>query len=135
MHSSLAVTTDGLPLGLAAIKFWNRQKFKGTAALKRKINPTRVPIEQKESFRWLENMRQSMALFGAPRFCTHKGDSPLRADVVHVWTAPVGQEGWQRFGDRVRYIHVSGLCTRRQAAGHDGVGGAGPHQAAALAAR
>ena len=74
MHASLAVTTDGLPLGLAAIKFWNRQKFKGTAALKRKINPTRVPIEQKESFRWLENMRQSVALFGAPERCIHIGD-------------------------------------------------------------
>ncbi len=74
MHSSLAVTTDGLPLGLAAIKFWNRQKFKGTAALKRKINPTRLPIEQKESFRWLENMRQSIALFGAPERCIHVGD-------------------------------------------------------------
>lgn len=49
MHSSLAVTTEGLPLGLAAIKFWTRKKFKGTTALKRKINPTRVPIEQKES--------------------------------------------------------------------------------------
>ena len=57
MHSSLAVTTDGLPLGLAAIKFWNRQKFKGTAALKRKLNPTRVPIEQKESFKWLRSYR------------------------------------------------------------------------------
>jgi hypothetical protein len=74
MHASLAVTTGGLPLGLAAIKFWNRQKFKGTAALKRKINPTRVPIEQKESFRWLENMRQSTALFGAPERCIHIGD-------------------------------------------------------------
>ena len=40
MHSSLAVTLDGLPLGLCAIKFWTRDKFKGTAALKRKINPT-----------------------------------------------------------------------------------------------
>jgi hypothetical protein len=38
------VTTDGLPLGLAAVKFWNRKKFKGTAALKRKVNPTRVPF-------------------------------------------------------------------------------------------
>jgi len=44
MHSSLAVTTDGLPLGLSAVKFWTRDKFKGTAALKRKNNPTRVPI-------------------------------------------------------------------------------------------
>jgi hypothetical protein len=29
MHSSLAVTPEGLPLGLAAIKFWTRKKFKG----------------------------------------------------------------------------------------------------------
>ena len=58
MHSSLAVTTEGLPLGLAAVKFWTRQKFKGTAALKKKINPTRVPIQKKESIRWLENVRQ-----------------------------------------------------------------------------
>ena len=38
MHSSLAVTTEGLPLGLAAIKFWTRKEFKGCNALKRKIN-------------------------------------------------------------------------------------------------
>ena len=44
MHSSLAVTTDGLPLGLAAVKFWTRKKFKGTNALRGKVNPTRVPI-------------------------------------------------------------------------------------------
>jgi hypothetical protein len=74
MHSSLAVTVDGLPLGLAAIKFWTRAKFKGTAALKKKINPTRVPIEQKESIRWLENMRQSVALLGDPGRCVHIGD-------------------------------------------------------------
>ena len=62
MHSSLAVTTEGLPLGLAAVKFWTRKKFKGTAALKKKINPTRVPIEKKESIRWLENLKQSTEL-------------------------------------------------------------------------
>jgi hypothetical protein len=33
MHSSLLVTTDGVPLGLAAIKFWTRKKFKGTNSL------------------------------------------------------------------------------------------------------
>ena len=74
MHSSLAVTTEGLPLGLAAIKFWNRQKFKGTAALKKKINPTRIPIEQKESIRWLQNLRQSTATLGDPARCVHIGD-------------------------------------------------------------
>jgi hypothetical protein len=74
MHSSLAVTTEGLPLGLAAIKFWTRKKFKGTTALKRKINPTRVPIEQKESIRWLENLRQSTDLLATPGRCVHIGD-------------------------------------------------------------
>jgi len=74
MHSSLAVTTDGLPLGLSAVKFWTRKKFKGTAKLKKKINPTRVPIEKKESVRWLENMRQSIELLGSPERCVHVGD-------------------------------------------------------------
>ncbi len=74
MHSSLAVTTDGLPLGLAAIKFWTRKKFKGTNALKKKINPTRLPIEEKESIRWLENLKDSTHLFNDPDRCVHIGD-------------------------------------------------------------
>jgi Transposase DNA-binding len=74
MHSSLAVTTDGLPLGLTAIKFWSREKFKGTNALKKRINPTRVPIEEKESFRWLDNLRRSTELLERPDCCVHVGD-------------------------------------------------------------
>ncbi len=74
MHASLAVTTEGLPLGVAAIKFWSRKKFKGTRALKTKINPTRVPIETKESVRWLQNLEQSTALFADPARCVHVGD-------------------------------------------------------------
>lgn len=74
LHSSLAVTTEGLPLGLAAVKFWSRGEFKGTNALKRKINPARIPIETKESFRWLENVRQATALLGDPPRCIHIGD-------------------------------------------------------------
>lgn len=51
MHSSLVVTPERLPLGLAAAKFWTRSKFNGTNALKRHVNPTRVPIAEKESMR------------------------------------------------------------------------------------
>jgi hypothetical protein len=36
MHSTLAITLDGLPLGLAGIKFWTRKQFKGCNALKRR---------------------------------------------------------------------------------------------------
>jgi len=74
MHASLAVTTEGLPLGLGAVKFWTRTKFQGTAALKRTVNPTRVPIEQKESIRWLDNLRRTTELFGDPARCIHVGD-------------------------------------------------------------
>jgi hypothetical protein len=74
MHSSLAVTTEGLPLGLTAIKFWSRSKFKGTNALKRSVNPTRVPIEEKESIRWLENLKYSTELLGEAQRCVHIGD-------------------------------------------------------------
>jgi len=74
MHSSLVLTTAGLPLGLAAIKFWTRKKFKGADALKKKINPTRVPIAEKESVRWLENLKQSTATLGDPGRCVHIGD-------------------------------------------------------------
>lgn len=60
MHTSLAVTEDGVPLGVTALKVWTRSKFRGTAALKRVVNPTRVPIEGKESVRWLDNLRRSV---------------------------------------------------------------------------
>lgn len=74
MHSSLVVTADGLPLGLAAVKFWTRKHFKGTTALKRIINPTRIPIEEKESFKWLENIRQATDLLQRPADCIHVAD-------------------------------------------------------------
>jgi hypothetical protein len=57
-----------------AVTFWTRAKLKGTNALKRRVNPTRVPIEAKESIRWLENMRQATALLGGPARLVHIGD-------------------------------------------------------------
>jgi hypothetical protein len=74
MHSSLVVTTDGLPIGLEAVKFWIRKHFRGTNALKRTVNPTRIPIEEKESFKWLEDLRQTTALLTRPADCIHVGD-------------------------------------------------------------
>jgi hypothetical protein len=90
MHSSLAVTTEGLPLGLAAVKFWTRKKFKGTKALKRKINPTRVPIEKKESVRWLDNFRQSIALLGRPARFIHVGDRESDIFELYCLTRDLG---------------------------------------------
>ncbi|REJ65903.1 MAG: IS4 family transposase [Planctomycetota bacterium] len=73
MHSSLAITPRGKPLGLTAVKFWTRKRFKGLNKLKHRVNTTRIPIEQKESIRWLENLKQSTRLVNPDR-CIHIGD-------------------------------------------------------------
>ncbi len=85
MHSSLVVTREGLPLGIAAVKFWTRDKFKGTKALEKKVNPTRVPIEHKESIRWLQNLRQATELLGRPERCVHVGDR--ESDIYELFCA------------------------------------------------
>jgi hypothetical protein len=89
MHSSLAVTTEGPPLWVAAIKLRTRDRFKGANEIKRHVNPTRVPIEQKESVRWLHNLEQSTRLLGEPERCVHVGHR--ETDIFELfWTAQQG---------------------------------------------
>jgi hypothetical protein len=122
MHSSLAVTSDGLPLGLCAIKFWSRKKFKGTNALKKKINPTRVPIEEKESYRWLQNLTQSTALLGQPERSVHVGDR--ESDIYELFCAAqelgtnflvrtcvdrLAGDGGHTIADEMQEVRVQGL--------------------------
>jgi hypothetical protein len=90
MHSSLAVTPEGLPLGLAAITFWTRKKFKGCNALKKAINPTRVPIEEKESFRWLRNLQQSTVRFNDPVVAFMSAIARATSTNYSVW-----QRSWE----------------------------------------
>ena len=109
MHSSLAVTTQGVPLGLAAIKFWTRKEFKGCNALKKKINPTRVPIQEKESFRWLENLRQATALLNPTEGLVHIGDR--ESDIYELFCA--AEQAQTRFLVRtcVDRLARDGNCT------------------------
>jgi Transposase DNA-binding/Transposase Tn5 dimerisation domain len=122
MHSSLAVTTEGLPLGLTAMKFWTRSKFIGCNALKKKINPTRVPIEKKESIRWLENLRQSTALLNDPERCVHIGDREsdiyelfCRAKavgthfLVRTCVDRLAGDGKHTIADEMREVRIQGL--------------------------
>jgi len=133
MHSSLVVTAEGLPLGLAAVKFWTRSRFKGTTALKRHVNPTRVPIEEKESYRWLENMRQSTALLGEPVRCIHVGDR--ESDIYELFCTAhdlstyflvrtcvdrLAGDGQHTIADEMEQVKVKGLhrVEIRDAKGH-----------------
>lgn len=73
MHGSLAVTPSGQPLGMAAVKLWTRPEKSPRQTLSKRAYKA-LPIEKKESFRWLENIRQSTERLGCPQRCIHIGD-------------------------------------------------------------
>ena len=57
VHSCLALTPEGVSLGLLSQQYGTRKESKsGLAAEKKK----RRPIEEKESYRWLEGVRESL---------------------------------------------------------------------------
>ena len=122
MHSGMVVTPEGLPLGLASIHFWTRDRFKGCTAMKRKINPTRVPIEEKESRRWLDGLRRSSALVGRPERCVHIGDRESDIYELFCVAEEVGThflvrtcvdrlagDGKHTIADEMEETHVKGL--------------------------
>lgn len=90
MHSSLVVMKNDVPHGLPAVKFWNREKFRDMAQLKRKINSTQVPIEAKERVRWLDKLRQSIDLLGKPDQCVHVGDRESEIDELYCLAKKLG---------------------------------------------
>lgn len=102
MPSSLLATRQGQPLCLAAIKFWSRDTFHGANPLKRHINPTRVPIEQKESIQWRENMRQPTELLGDPGRCVDIGDR--ESDIWELFC--LARQRWERIFWCVRVLTV-----------------------------
>lgn len=67
MHACLAVTTQGLPLGLLSQKISARES---RSTRGKKSNRDRVPIEEKESFRWLESLRDTVGVMGDCRAVT-----------------------------------------------------------------
>ena len=68
VHTCLAVTTSGLPLGLLDQKIFARKlRTKKT----RKAKPhDQLPIEEKESYRWLEALENTRAVVDDPKIVT-----------------------------------------------------------------
>ncbi len=98
LHSSLVVTREGLPLGLAAAHFWRREEFQHCHAPSNKTKAYRRPIEEKESRRWLDNLRESTRRLGQPQRCVHMGDR--ESDIYELFCA--AQEADTHFLIRTR---------------------------------
>lgn len=89
MHPSLAITPEGLPLGLANNIFWSRKKFKNSREVHRKKNTTRIPITDKESYRWIQGLEASNRLLGDPKRIVHVADR--EGDIYEFFQAAVSQ--------------------------------------------
>jgi len=64
MHTTLALNTDGVPLGLLNQKISSREvRSEESIELKRRSHGTTLPIEEKESVRWLDSMKATASLF------------------------------------------------------------------------
>lgn len=90
MHASLAITPEGIPLGLTANKFWSRDKLKDAKALYRGTNATRIPIEKKESYRWLDGISKSNENINTPENLIHIGDR--ESDIFEFFTRAIQEK-------------------------------------------
>ncbi len=60
MHTSFAVTTEGLPLGILDQKIYSRPELpEKVKALKKRTHNNHLPVEEKESMRWIESLVNS----------------------------------------------------------------------------
>jgi hypothetical protein len=81
-----------------------------------------VPIEEKESYRWLENVRQATTLFGDPPRCVHIGDR--ESDIYELFCTAqqigthfllrtcvdrLAQDGSCTVSAVMKQVHVKGL--------------------------
>jgi hypothetical protein len=92
LHPLHGFTPDGTPLGTVYAQIWTREEAAVPPATKPHRQYKRTPIEQKESYRWVETLRQAQqeaALAEQTRFVT-VADS--EADIYEVFveaqTAP-----------------------------------------------
>jgi len=70
VHTCLAVTTEGLPLGLLDQKIFSRKLRPQKANGKRKKIHDLLPVEEKESYRWLEALTNTKEAAGDTELIT-----------------------------------------------------------------
>ena len=83
IHPSLVVDAEsGFPLGLSHVQLWSRDPERPS---KQERQSAKLPIEQKESYKWLASAERSQRCFeqGEADLVTHIGDR--EADLYEAW--------------------------------------------------
>jgi len=87
LHPLMAYNLGGVPLGLVACHHWTRKKIdcESTPEEKRKQRNA-LPIEQKESFRWVQMIRRGKAIAAENPETEYIGASDSESDVIEVFS-------------------------------------------------
>jgi hypothetical protein len=93
MHAMEAFTPDGTPLGAVSVEFWTREdQAQEQSAQDKTRQRSKLPIEQKESFRWLTGLRKArevaQELPQTQFVCIADSD----ADIYDLFVEPRGQQ-------------------------------------------
>jgi Transposase DNA-binding/Transposase Tn5 dimerisation domain len=108
MHTSLAVSTEGVPLGILSQEIWARDKVTKKFLLSRK----RVPIQEKESNKWLKGLEQSLQWIPegtkAVTVCDRESDMYefiAKADFLETdYLIRAAYNHWVRAGEKTTYL-------------------------------
>lgn len=79
LHPSLAVTTDGVPIGPLSVQTWVREPANRGKAKKRRAEA----FEEKESLRWWTSIEEAEARVGRPGLLVHVSDR--ESDIYEVF--------------------------------------------------
>jgi hypothetical protein len=82
VHSVLVVSADGVPCGLVHQQVWSRDPSEKRTKEERK----KLPIEQKESYRWLQSVEAIQKAFSADTHIIIVADR--EADIIELFALP-----------------------------------------------
>jgi hypothetical protein len=87
VHPLIAFDIDGVALGILGQKSWVRKELSKASKSEKCVRRKRTPIEEKESFRWLEGLRcaEQTAMACPETTCVCVGDS--ESDIYDVFAA------------------------------------------------
>lgn len=107
LHPLMAFTPEGTPLGLVSHKIWTRESIRTEMSDEEKNQARKAkPIEEKESFRWLEGVRAARkAAAACPQTtCICVGDS--ESDIYEVLCEPRSEPAVTPGGIAAPAVHL-----------------------------
>lgn len=87
LHATIAVTPERLTLGVVNANFWNREPEKAEDSSSYRTTRDKAPIEEKESFRWLQSYQKACEIAKATPNTQIINMTDREGDIIEVFEA------------------------------------------------